>query len=50
MPRREKSMLDIMKQVRQSWNINPRTKIKEDERKNIKKRRQDNKKLTKEPD
>ena len=41
-------MLDIMKQVRQGWNINPRTKIQEDERKDKKKRRQEDKKLAKE--
>ena len=31
----------VQKQMRKSWGINPVTRIKEDERRNMKKRRQD---------
>lgn len=44
MPRKQKDMFDIMKQVRNSWNINPRTRVQENELKNKKKMRQDVKK------
>lgn len=38
-------MLDIMKQVRNSWNINPRTRVQENELKNKKKLRQEAKRI-----
>ena len=43
----KKSMIDIMKQVRNTWNINPRTRVQENETKNKKKRRQEEKKIIK---
>lgn len=45
MSKNRKSMLDIMKQVRNSWNINPRTRVQENELKNKKKLRQEAKRI-----
>lgn len=42
---KKKNMLDLMKEIRRSWVINPRTRIKENDMKNKKKRRQEDKKL-----
>lgn len=42
---KKKNMLDLMKEIRRSWIINPRTRIKENELKNKKKRRQEDKKI-----
>lgn len=41
------STYDYMKQVRNTWVINPRTRVQENKKKNIKKLRQAEKKLTK---
>jgi len=43
----KKSMADILKQIRNSWNINPRTRIQKNELADKKKRRQMEKKLVK---
>jgi len=45
--KKKKSTIDIMKQVRNKWHINPRTRVQEDETKNKKKRRQEEKKIIK---
>ncbi|MHB8064199.1 MAG: hypothetical protein ACYDG2_16480 [Ruminiclostridium sp.] len=42
---KKKNMLDLMKEIRRSWVINPRTRVKENDLKNKKKRRQKNKKV-----
>lgn len=38
--RKKKTILDIMKEVRNSWRINPRTRVQENEKLDKKKRRQ----------
>jgi hypothetical protein len=50
MVKKKKSMTDLMLQIRNTWKINPRTRIKEDEQKNKKKRREADKKLVKTDD
>lgn len=50
MAKKKKTMIDIMKQVRNSWNINPRTRVQENELKNKKKRREDERKLAQKGD
>jgi len=45
---KKKNMLDLMKEIRRSWVINPRTRVQENELKSNKKRRQEDKKITKE--
>lgn len=45
---KKRTMLDLMQEIRKSWVINPRTRVKENEIKNKKKRRQEDKKVTKE--
>ena len=50
MVKKKKTMTDLMLQVRNTWKINPRTRIKEDEQKNKKKRREADKKLVKSDD
>lgn len=47
---KNKSYLDILKQIRNTWNMNPRTRIQENELKSKKKRRQEEKRLTKDQD
>ncbi len=42
---KKKSMFDYIKKIRRNWVINPRTRVKENELKNKKKRRQEEKKL-----
>lgn len=44
----KKTSFDYMKKIRNEWTINPRTRIKENELKNKKKRRQEEKKMIKE--
>ncbi|HZK27610.1 MAG TPA: hypothetical protein VFD00_08750 [Thermoclostridium sp.] len=44
----KKTTFDYMKKIRNEWTINPRTRIKENELKNKKKRRQEEKKMIKE--
>jgi hypothetical protein len=44
---KKKSFIDQVREVRNSWEINPRTRVQENEIKNKKKRRQEEKKLTK---
>lgn len=50
MVKKKKTMTDMMLQIRNTWKINPRTRIKEDEQKNKKKRREAGKKLVKADD
>ncbi len=42
----KKTTFDFIKEIRRSWVINPRTRVKENELKNKKKRRQEEKKIT----
>lgn len=42
---KKKNMLDLMKEIRRSWVINPRTRVQDNELKNKKKRRQEVKKV-----
>ncbi|MDP4182843.1 MAG: hypothetical protein Q8942_17375 [Bacillota bacterium] len=44
---KKKSVFDYIKEIRGSWVINPRTRVKENDLKNKKKRRQKEKKLIK---
>lgn len=44
----KKSMVELMREVRNSWSINPRTRVQDNERKNKKKRRQQEKKMVRE--
>jgi hypothetical protein len=46
--RKKKSTYELMKEIRKSWDINPRTRVQENELKNKKKRRQDEKKIVRE--
>ena len=46
--KKTKSTFDYMKEIRSYWVINPRTRVKEKDIKNKKKRRQAEKKLIKE--
>jgi len=50
MVKKKKTMIDIMKRVRNSWQINPRTRVQENELKNKKKRRDDDRKLVQKGD
>ncbi len=50
MVKKKKTMTEMMLQIRNTWKINPRTRIKEDEQKNKKKRREADKKLVKTDD
>ena len=45
---KKKNMLDLMNEIRKSWVINPRTRVQDNELKSKKKRRQEDKKITKE--
>lgn len=45
--KKAKSTFEYIKEIRSNWVINPRTRVQENEIKNKKKRRQDEKKLTK---
>jgi len=45
---KNKNMFDLMKEIRRNWVINPRTRVKENELKNNKKRRQKDKKVVNE--
>lgn len=45
--KKTKSNIDLIKEIRNSWVINPRTRVQENELKNGKKRRQEEKKLIK---
>ncbi|PYG87562.1 hypothetical protein LY28_01930 [Ruminiclostridium sufflavum DSM 19573] len=42
---KKRKMTDLMKEIRRSWVINPRTRVQENELKNKKKRRQNERKL-----
>lgn len=44
---KKKSAFDYIKEIRNSWVINPRTRVQENEMKNKKKRRQEEKKILK---
>ena len=48
MMKKKKTALDLMKTILNEWNINPRTRVQENELKNKKKRRQDEQKMVKE--
>ena len=43
--KKKKTTLDLMKTIRNEWNINPRTRVQENELRNKKKRRQDEKRM-----
>ncbi len=45
--KKNKSSYDYIKQIRNSWVINPRTRVKENDMRNKKKRRQEEKKMIK---
>lgn len=45
--KKKKSTFEIMKEMRRSWDINPRTRVQENEMKDKKKRRHDEKKIVK---
>ena len=45
MKKKKKTMYDLMKEVRRTWSMNPATRVREDETKNKKKRRQHEKKM-----
>jgi hypothetical protein len=47
MTRKAKSMVELMKEFRNTWHINPRTRVQENELKNKKKRRAEGKRLSK---
>jgi hypothetical protein len=47
---KNKTYLDILKQIRNTWNMNPRTRVQENELKSKKKRRQEEKRITKNAD
>jgi hypothetical protein len=42
---KKKDTYALMKEIRRSWDINPRTRVQENEMKNKKKRRQEEKKI-----
>jgi hypothetical protein len=50
MKNKKKSSVDYLKEVRSFWAINPRTRIKDNDLKNKKKRRRDEKKIVKNGD
>ena len=45
MKKKKETTFDYIKQIRNSWDINPRTRVQENDIKNKKKRRQEEKKL-----
>ncbi len=45
---KKKTTYELMKEIRKSWDMNPRTRVQENELKNKKKRRQEEKKMTRE--
>lgn len=47
---KKKNMLDLMKEIRRSWVINPKTRVQENELRNKKKRRQEDNKIIKDRD
>lgn len=44
---KKKSAFDYIREIRNNWIINPRTRVQENDTKNKKKRRQEEKKLVK---
>ena len=44
---KKKTSYDSMKEIRNSWSINPRTRVQDNELKDKKKRRQEEKKIIK---
>lgn len=50
MKKKNKTTFDFMRQVRNSWDINPRTRVQDNDLKNKKKRRQEEKKLLQDED
>lgn len=45
MKKKKQTTYDFARQIRNSWDINPRTRVRENELKDRKKRRQEGKKL-----
>ena len=43
--KKKKSTYELMKEIRKSWDINPRTRVQENDIRNKKKRRQEEKKI-----
>lgn len=43
--KKKKTSFDFFKEIRRSWDINPRTRVQENNMKNKKKRRQEEKKI-----
>lgn len=43
--KKKKDTYELMKEIRNSWDMNPRTRVQENEIKNKKKRRQEEKKI-----
>ncbi len=50
MKKKNKTTFDFIKQIRNSWDINPRTRVQENDMKDKKKRRQEEKKLVQDED
>ncbi len=50
MAKKNKTMIELMKQVRSSWQINPRTRVQENELKDKKKRRESDRKMVQKDD
>jgi|LSQX01.1.fsa_nt_gb hypothetical protein len=48
--KKKKTTYELMKEIRKSWTINPRTRVQENEMKNRKKRRQKEKKIVRDGD
>lgn len=44
MKKSEKTMMDLVAEIRKFWEINPKTRVQDNEKKNKKKRRQKDKK------
>lgn len=47
MARKVKSSLDLLREIRNTWTMNPRTRVQDNELKNKKKRRAEDRKLEK---
>ena len=50
MAKKKRTMTEIMLQMRNTWKINPRTRVQENEQKNKKKRREDDRKSVQKDD
>ena len=47
MQKRKKTIVDLLKSIRGTWNINPKTRVQDNQKKNKKKIRQESKKQIK---